>query len=556
MTGSLRHWIQCRLESLVIAFLCLFAGPVIAAELYEDIDREIAQAAGGKVSGPAKDGEFLRRTYLTLAGTIPSRDQAVKFLEDASPDKRRRLIDSLLESPTFPRRMEEAFSAMLLERRIGTLVPPGEWSAFLRKSFEENRPWDQLVREILSADGRDPGTQGAVKFFADGGRANPDVMTRDVARLFLGMDLQCAQCHDHPVIRDYKQADYFGLQAFLKATKALPHPETKVALLSEDVVSMKLEFESVFIPGKQQTGPRILQGKEFEIPQFDKGQEWEVMAAEGVPGIPKFRLRQQLAKELASSSNSQFVRNSVNRIWFLMMGRGIVHPLDLDHSENPPSHPELLRILGEAFVANQMDVKWLVRQIAYSETFQRSSELPDGLPLQDVRPEKYQVAIARPLSPEQLTWAILDGTGTTLPTEGDGKTSFAVGDYLSGKTKTPPANITESQQLMVTLFGNAPGEAEVDFNPSRGAALFLMNETFVLQMLKKAPGNFIDRLSQLKDEQAVATELYVGLLSRMPSDEERSDVKSYLQKHDGAREEALGDLAWSLMASAEFRLNH
>jgi len=541
---------------LVVALVTLIAWPVSAGELHEEIDRQVAQAAGGNVAGPASDGEFLRRTYLTLAGTIPSRDQAVKFLEDTSPDKRKRLIDSLLEAPTFSRRMEEVFSAMLLERRGGTLVPPAEWSAFLRKSFEENRPWDQVVRDILVADGREPATQGAVKFFADGGRANPDVMTRDVARLFLGMDLQCAQCHDHPVIRDYKQADYFGLQAFLKATKALPHPKTKVALLSEDVVAMKLEFESVFIPGKQQTGPRVLQGKEFEIPQFEKGQEWEVAAVEGVPGIPKFRLRQQLAKELASATNKQFVRNSVNRIWFLMMGRGIVHPLDLDHSENPPSHPELLRIMGDEFASHQFDVKWLIRQIAYSDTFQRSSQLPEGMGPVDVQPEKYQVAIARPLSPEQLTWAILEGTGTALPAAGDGKTTFAVSDYLSGKTKVPPANISETQQLMVALFGNAPGEAEVEFNPSMGAALFLMNETFVLQMLKRTPGNLIDRLSHLKEEQVVANELFISLLSRMPSDDEQNDMKMYLQGHESSREEALGDLAWSLISSAEFRMNH
>ena len=233
-----------------------------------------------------------------------------------------------------------------------------------------------------------------------------------------------------------------------------------------------------------------------------------------------------------------------------------MHPLDLDHSENPPSHPELLRIMEEEFANHQMDVKWLVRQIAYSETFQRSSQLPEGMEPTEVRPEKYQVAITHSLSPEQMTWAILEGTGTTIPAEGDGKTAFAVSDYLSGKTKTLPANIGEAQQLMAALFGNAPGEPEEGFNPSMGAALFLMNETFVLQMLRKVPGNLVDRLSNLKDEQALAKELYLSLLSRLPTEEEQNDVKGYLQLHDNSREEALGDLAWSLISSAEFRLNH
>lgn len=546
-----------RLASLVMGMaMAMFAEIGQAAELHTEIDRQIAAKANGPTAALATDAEFLRRTYLTLAGTIPTSSEARSFLADTSADKRAKLIDQLLSAPTYARRMEEVFSVMLLERRVGPLVPPQEWSEYLRSSFAANKPWDQLVREILGSDGKEPATQGAVKFFADGGRANPEVMTRDVARLFLGMDLQCAQCHDHPVIKDYKQADYFGLQAYLKPTKALAHPKTKVALLAEDPLGMKLEFESVFIPGKQQTGPRLLNGKELAIPQFEKGQEFEVAASDGVPGVPKFRPRSQLATEMTSADNVPFVRNSVNRLWFVMMGRGIVHPLDLDHSENPPSHPELLALLGSEFVAHHFDVKWLLREIALSEAFQRSSQLPQGVTEEGAKPARFQVAIPRPLSPEQWSWGLLQATGNSYLKSEAPKSPFAVADYLTGKQQTPPETVQEAQQLLVAIFGSPPGEPEIEFQPSMGASLFLMNEKLILEMLSSKSGNLVERLAKMSDSKQVADELYLSVLTRGPGSEESAEVASYLEKHASRRTEAMGELAWALITSAEFRLNH
>ena len=138
-----------RLARLAVAvWLCsigsLAAG---AAELHDEIDRAIAAAAGGPLAGPASDGEFLRRASLTLAGEIPTADEARQFLADPAADKRAKLIDRLLDSPTYPRRLEAALSVMLLERRAGPLVPPQDWSTFLRTSLAANKPWNQLVRK-------------------------------------------------------------------------------------------------------------------------------------------------------------------------------------------------------------------------------------------------------------------------------------------------------------------------------------------------------------------------------------------------------------------------
>jgi hypothetical protein len=471
------------------------------------------------------------------------------------------LIDRLLESPTYARRMDEALSVMLLERRAAALAPPQDWSTFLRGSLAANKPWDQLVREIIAADGRDPATAGAVKFFADTGRENPDQITRDVARLFLGMDLQCAHCHDHPLVKDYKQADYFGLLAFLKQTKPLAHPKTKQALLTELPLSGKLDFESVFEPGPRATGPRLPGGKEIEVPKFDPGQEFEVPAADGVPGVPRFRARELLAAELTAPGSKQFARTSANRFWFLMMGRGLVHPLDLDHSDNPPSHPELLALLTEEFAGHGFNVKWLLREIALSESFGRSSIVPAGVQADDVKPESYRVALGQPLSPEQLTWSLLQATGNTRLPEGEANSKFAVADYLTGASLTgskPPAPTSRSdmRQLLAAIFGSPAGEAEVGFQPSMGAALFLMNEPMLLAWLAPKDGNLIERLAAMNDAAAISEELYLSVLTRLPDNEETAEVAAYLDKNAARRTAALGELAWALLASAEFRLNH
>jgi hypothetical protein len=455
---------------------------------------------------------------------------------------------------------------MLLERRAATLVPPQDWSTFLRSSLAVNKPWNQLVREIVAADGRDPATAGALKFFADSGRENPDQITRDVGRLLLGMDLQCAHCHDHPAIRDYKQADYFGLFAFLKQTKALADPQTKQALLAEQPLAGKVDFESVFVPGPQATGPRMPGGKEFDVPAFQAGEEFEVPAREGVPGVPKFRPRSLLAAELTAPASRQFARNSVNRFWFLMMGRGLVHPLDLDHSDNRPSHPELLSRLTDEFIRHAFDVKWLLREIALSEAFGRSSLLPSGISPQDVPPESYRVAIAQPLSPEQLTSSLLAATGNTRLPDGQANAKFAVADYLTasgpsragpaGTAAAGPASQSDVRQLLVAIFGSPPGEAEIGFQPSMGAALFLMNEPLLQAWLAPKDGNLIERLVALHDPAAISAELYLSVLTRPPETDETAEVAKYLEQNPDRRAAALGELTWALLASAEFRLNH
>ncbi|MCH8047821.1 MAG: DUF1549 domain-containing protein [Planctomycetes bacterium] len=539
----------------------LAATGAIAAEplLHRQIDRAVAKRAGGPLAGPASDAEFMRRVYLDLSGTIPTSAEARSFLADKNSAKRQKLVDRLLAGPNYARRMQEALSVMLLERRVGKNVSAKSWEKYLRNSFAKNKPWDRLAGEILSGEGRSEPSQPAIKFFVVGGRTDQHQMTRDVARLFLGMDVQCAQCHDHPSIDEYTQADYFGLLAYLTSSKVKKNPKTQLAYFVETPLAGPLDFASVFSPeDKRKTGPRLPGKKEIAVPTFEKGKEIDQPAKDGVPAVPKFRPRTLLSEQLTSAGNERFKRNSVNRFWYLMMGRGLVHPLDLMHKGNPPSHPKLLGQLADRFAKQKFDVKWLLREMALSETYQRSGLLPKGVRAEDAPAERYQAAIAKPLSAEQLTWSLLQATGNldALMKAAEVKDSkFTFKDYINGRIPLP-ADIAETMLLMTSVFGNPPGEAEVDFAPAVGHSLYLLNEPLLQSWLKPKGGNLVDRLGKLKEPAKVAEELYLSVLTRLPNDEENTEVAEYLKRFEKRRSEAIGELAWALLASAEFRLNH
>ena len=480
---------------------------------------------------PATEAEFLRRITLDLAGTIPTADQARSFLADADPAKREKLIDRLLASPDYARRMEQAITVMFLERRSGGKIPDAQWSAYLTKAFAANEPWDRIVRSMIASDGRADETRPAMKLLADGAGGDPNRMTNDIARLFLGRNLLCAQCHDHPSVKEYKQAEYMGLFAFLSVSKLQDDPKTKKPLLAETAATGKVEFASVFSTAKKhQTGPRLVGGEEIAIPTFEKGKEYEQPPAKGAAGIPKFRPRELLADELVH--HPQFARNSVNRFWFLFLGKGIIHPLDYDHKANPPSDPALLDSLTAGFVESGFDVRKLVRRIVTSEQYARGG----------------RTAPTKPLSAEQMTYAVMTATGNLdRVRRASDNSKFAVKSYLDGKSKVGPSSLPDVLKLFTAVFGNAEGEPEIGFQPSMTHALFLMNDRLILDWLKPADGNLTSRLAKLSDD-ALADELYLSVLTRLPVAAERKEVAAYKGN--------VADLVWALIASTEFRMSH
>jgi hypothetical protein len=437
---------------------------------------------------------------------------------------------------------------MFLERRGGQAVADAQWSEYLRKAFVANEPWDRIVRAMIGADGRREETRPAMKFLADGAGGDQHRMTNDVSRLLLGRNLLCAQCHDHPLIKDYRQSEYMGLYAYLSQTKLQNDPKSKKSIMVETLAKGKVEYASVFSPAKKsQTGPRLPDKEEVEVPTFEKGKEYEVAPTRETPGIPKFRPRELLAEALVG--HPRFARNAVNRFWFILMGRGLVHPLDLDHSANPPSHPELLDALVADFTASGYDVRRLLRRIALSEAYQRSSRAGEG----PSPAASYRAAILKPLSPEQFAWSLMRATGVLDEVaRAPAGSKFSIKEYLNGRGPGP-SDLEEVLRFFTEVFGNAPGEPEVEFLPSMTHSLFLMNEKLVLDWLKPRPGNLVDRLSKLDRP---AEELYLAVLSRMPGPEEEAEVEGYLAGRRDRRAAALGELAWALLASAEFRLNH
>src|SRR5262245_37138494 len=169
------------------------------APLHQRIDELIAAGKpefARQAAAAADDGEFLRRVYLDLAGVIPPADVARQFLKDTASDKRAKLIEHLLASEQYSRHMQRVFDNLFMDRRPDKHVRRGEWQEYLRKAFADNKPFDQLVREILSADGSDAKSRAPARFYLDRD-AEPHQLTRDIGRLFLGMNFHCAQCHDH-----------------------------------------------------------------------------------------------------------------------------------------------------------------------------------------------------------------------------------------------------------------------------------------------------------------------------------------------------------------------
>ncbi len=526
-----------------------------AAELLSQrIDKLIAAKAGGAVATRSDDSEFFRRVKLDLTGRIPSATDMRSFLQDTTSSKRAKLIDRLIASDAFATHWTDRLSVMLLERQNLGKITDEEWRTFLEKTLKGKPRWDVLAREMVGATGTGE-SRPAMKFL---GTADHHSMTENIARLFLGMDIKCAKCHDHPSVDEWKQSHYWGLFSYLNQTKNATNSKDKRAYLVEGVATKKVDFQSVFKTEKEITGPRLPGGKEVAIPAFEKGQEFEKPAANGLPGVPKFRPRELLARDLTAKDNTYFARNGVNRIWYLMMGRGLVHPLDEMHGQNPPSHPKLMELLVREFVAHEFDVKWLVREIALSESYQRSSHLPKAA--KDVKPESWRTAHPKAMTPEQLLNAVLKATGNgswVRELKAPANTEkFDRRGYFTGTNREMPPSFEEIRALFMLTYAEPAGTPEVDFIPGLNKALFLMNDRLIQDWLKPQKGNLVERLTKLKTPEAIAEEMYMSMLARFPEKDETATVADYLKQNDKRRTAAVGDLAWGLLTSTEFRLNH
>ena len=532
------------------------ATTVPAEPLAAQIDRLIAAKLPDfdKVAAPVTgDLEFFRRVTLDLTGTIPTGKQAREFLANTDPDKRAKLIDQLLTSPEFARQLARVLDVMLMQRRPQQNVPVAEWKEYLYQSCLENKPWDQLVAEILSSDGIDPQTRPASRFYLDrDGEVN--LITRDIGRIFMGVNLECAQCHNHPHVEDWKQSHYYGISAYLVRSSLFNEKGKKV--YQEDAVG-EVKFESVFdirdkiSKGPQTTLPRVFDGMESFDPKFDFGQEYARAPAKDVRPIPNFSRRAQLAEAVIAPTNRQFRRNIANRLWATLMGRGLVHPLEYDHSENIASHPELLDALAENIAARKYDMRGFLKDLLLTKTYQRSSlRTPEQQATPAPDDATFAVAIMRPMSAEQLAWSLMQATGIAEIYRGGQGANFSEAKLYG--------QLAGVEQTYINMFGGEPGKPIKDFEATVEQTLYLSNNEGVLKWLTPAGKNLCQRLLDLPptDFQAMSEDLYLSCLTRLPTPEEVQEVTAYLADRAESRSAACQELIWALITSAEFRFNH
>ncbi|MBX3411721.1 MAG: DUF1549 domain-containing protein [Pirellulales bacterium] len=565
-------WRGC--VSLLGIVVCLsFVSPLATGAeppLHERIDEQIAAHHAGAMAERASDAELLRRLYLDLTGRIPTTSAARAFLDDPSPNKREQLIDRLLASPAYARHMQRTFDVLLMERRADEHVPAAEWQEYLRSSFATNKPYDQLVREILSADGLDPAQRPAAKFYLDrAGETN--IVVRDVSRIFLGMDLQCAQCHDHPLVDDYKQDYFYGLSAYLTRSFIFTGQDQPATIAEK--AEGEVKFKSAFLDEpERQTGPRVLETTSLVEPAFAEGKSYVIAPAEGVRPQPRFSRRAFLATDLTSPENRQFSRTIVNRLWARMMGRGLIEPLHFDHSDNPPSHPELLDLLATEFTAGGFDLKALLRELARSQTYQRSSEWPADLDAQACPPESFAVANLKPLSPEQLAASTLEATGMSEAIRAEFEQQLRgdprLGEVLAADEERRTLREEMSEQRLnaqllgqlgqfVALFGNLPGERQDATEATVHQALYFSHDGGMASWLTPLGQNLAARAVSLSDPALACDEIVLSVLSRRSTTDEQQEFAHLLAAQgESGRATAVSEFIWALLASNEFRFNH
>jgi len=528
-----------------------------ARQLRNIIDAEIRAAQDSKVGSPAAasgDYTFARRISMDLTGRPLTVTALQAFVADNSTDKREELIDRLLVSPHYARHMQYTFDVLLMQRLPKKHIAPDEFAEFLRQSFFDNKPHDQLVLEILTADGADKLNRAASRFLLDRELKREETV-RVIGQVFLGRDLQCAQCHNHPQINDYFQQHYYGLAAFLKRSYLFTDPKSKVVSIG-DKIEGDVTFTSVFTGEEGKTQPRMLALTELADPPADK-EPYETKPDKTNRGVPKYNRRLQLGPSMISDDNAAFRLNITNRIWAQMMGQGFVEPLDLFHDGNTAAHPALLQALADALLDHKYNLKKLIKEIAMSKSYQRTSYWNgDTLPAAN----KYYTAAIKPLSPEQFAWTLLQSLGDVqkqtkaaetalLSKEKDFDAATAAGQTLVEAKVTAALKVPLDE--IVAVF--ASQNTALKFTASANQALYLINGPEIAQRLTPGGGYLIDELLACEDDAAMIEQLYLHMYSRKPVPAERRYAQEFMATAGDAKETAVQELIRTLLCSAEYR---
>ena len=324
------------------------------------------------------DATFARRVSIDLTGMPLATDRLQAFLADKATDKRARLVNELMETPQATRHLATWLSLTLLERRPAKVANDDLWMAWLMDLVRHDKPLDAMMADLLTATGEEGPKQPAARFLMDRD-AEPNLLTRDVGRIFLGRDMQCAQCHDHPIVDGYLQSDYHALLTFFAPTSVAPvkRGDKQLSLLTEKAGSRDL-FDSVFVKDDSLiTGPRLPGQPSIAETADTPGDEYRRRPTEATTAEPRHSRRALLAQSLVASP--AFRQTWANRVWAFTLGRGVVHPPDFTHPENPPVDAQLLETLGQAFAEQGYRLKPLLKAIVLSQAYQRPFDLPADL---------------------------------------------------------------------------------------------------------------------------------------------------------------------------------
>lgn len=470
-------------------------------------------------SPPSSDGEFLRRAFLDTIGILPTVDETRAFLADTSADKRDRLIESLLNRPEFVDYWAYRWSDLLLVNSE-RLRPPAMWAyySWIRNQVEANAPWDEFARQVVTAQGSTLENAAANYFVL---HPDPLEMTETTTLAFLGMSINCARCHNHP-LEKWTNNQYYAMANLFARVRLKSAPgdgNTIVFAASEGDLVQPLT-------GKPQP-PTPLDGQPLPLDSTEDR-------------------RIALAKWLTSPENPYFARSIANRVWANFMNAGLVEMVDDMRLTNPASNEELLSAAAKYLVDNHFDLKALMRAILQSKTYQRSSQ---PLPENAADTRFYSRYYPRRMMAEVLLDALSQVSGS--PT--------VFGDYPAGwrAMQLPDANVNS---YFLKTFGRPDRavtcECERTADPTMVQVLHISNGDSLNDKLQ-AKGNWIEKLlSDGAPDDKLIENVYLAALSRFPTDAEKQNLIAALAEPGQDKRQLVEDLFWSVLSSREFLFNH
>ena len=475
------------------------------------------------------DHKFIRRVTIDICGTLPTREEVEAYLTDQSEDKRERLINRLLERPEYASYFALKWADILQNRgsgystskqRTGTSL----FSRWIRDSIGENKPYDRFVTEIITGSGNQ--LENPPTIWHRHVRTLPDYV-ESVAQAFLGVRIQCAQCHHHPFER-WSQADYYGLAAiFSRVGRKDGFADAEVP--TNETIFLQ-DTGTVLHPRTQQPiAPRALGGPDFPLDRYDD------------PRI-------HLARWMTQPDNPFLARTMVNRLWAHFLGRGIIHPIDDARSTNPPSNPALLEALSQDFIQHDYDIKHVIRAICNSLAY-RLESAPHDLNKHD------RQTFAR-FYPRRLTAEVLlDAISQVLavPTEFNG----GPGKFPTGTRaiELPDENVPVH---FLDVFGrparDSACECERVDSPALSQALELVNSELLQSKLSAKEGYVAKLVAQESAPKQKIADIFLRTFGRSPQSGELDTAIQFLEDADPI--EGYRSLVWALLATNEFMFNH